>query len=185
MRLERKKIILGITGSIAAYKAVVLLRLLIKEGAEVQVVITPSGKEFITPVTLAAISGKPVISQFFGSDDGTWHSHIDLGLWADIMLIAPATANTIGKMAGGIADNMLITTYISAKCPVLIAPAMDSGMFMHPSTTQNIATLKKFGNIIIEPAEGQLASGLKGKGRMQEPEIILEELIKFFEKKNF
>jgi len=185
MRLEGKKIILGITGSIAAYKAVVLLRLLIKEGAEVQVVITPSGKEFITPVTLAAISGKPVISQFFGSDDGTWHSHIDLGLWADLMLIAPATANTIGKMAGGIADNILLTTYISAKCPVLTAPVMDSGMFMHPSTTQNIATLKKFGNIIIEPAEGQLASGLKGKGRMQEPEIILEELIKFFEKKNF
>jgi len=183
MRLEGKKIILGITGSIAAYKAVVLLRLLVKEGAEVQVVITPSGKEFITPVTLAAISGKPVISQFFGSDNGTWHSHIDLGLWADLMLIAPATANTIGKMAGGIADNMLITTYISAKCPVLIAPAMDSGMFIHPSTTKNIATLKKFGNIIIDPAEGQLASGLKGKGRMQEPEIILEELIKFFERK--
>jgi phosphopantothenoylcysteine decarboxylase / phosphopantothenate---cysteine ligase len=183
MRLERKKIILGITGSIAAYKAVVLLRLLIKEGAEVQIVITPSGKKFITPITLAAISGKPVISQFFGSDDGTWHSHIDLGLWADVMIIAPATANTIGKMAGGIADNILITTYISAKCPVLIAPAMDSGMFIHPSITQNIATLKKFGNIIIDPVEGQLASGLKGKGRMQEPEIILEELIKFFERK--
>jgi phosphopantothenoylcysteine decarboxylase / phosphopantothenate---cysteine ligase len=185
MRLEGKKIVLGITGSIAAYKAVVLLRLLIKEGAEVQVVITPAGKKFITPVTLAAISGKPVISEFFATEDGTWHSHVDLGLWPDLLLVAPATAATIGKMAGGIADNMLIATYISAKCPVMLAPAMDSGMFAHPSTIENINKLKRIGNIIIDPAEGQLASGLEGKGRMQEPEIILEQVAGLFEKKNF
>ena len=184
MRLKGKKIILGITGSIAAYKAVVLLRLLIKEGAEVQVIITPAGKEFITPVTLSAISGKPVVSKFFGTDDGTWHSHVDMGLWADLLLIAPASANTIGKMAGGIADNILITTYLSAKCPVMIAPAMDCDMYNHPSTTKNISTLEKFENIIIEPAEGKLASGLTGKGRMQEPENILEFITGFFQKKN-
>ncbi|MDD4108920.1 MAG: bifunctional phosphopantothenoylcysteine decarboxylase/phosphopantothenate--cysteine ligase CoaBC [Prolixibacteraceae bacterium] len=183
MRLEGKKIILGVTGSIAAYKAAILLRLLIKEGAEVQVVITPSGKEFITPVTLSALSGKPVISEFFGSQDGTWHSHVDLGLWADIMLVAPATAATIGKMASGIADNMLVTTYLSAKCPVFIAPAMDLDMFMHPSTQKNIAILKDYGNIIIDPAVGELASGLEGKGRMEEPGNIVEIVTEFFERK--
>src|SRR6056297_700006 len=153
MRLEGKKIILGITGSIAAYKAAFLLRLLVKEGAEVQVVITPAGKEFITPVTLSALSGKPVISDFFGSDDGTWHSHVDLGIWADVMIIAPATAATMGKMAAGIADNMLVTTYLSAKCPVFVAPAMDLDMFRHPSTQKNVSVLKEFGCHIIEPGK--------------------------------
>lgn len=185
MRLKEKHIILGITGSIAAYKAATLLRGLIKEGAEVQVVITPSGKEFITPVTLSALSGKPVISEFFGANDGTWNSHVDLGLWADLMVIAPATASTIGKMANGIADNMLITTYLSAKCPIMVAPAMDLDMFAHPSTQKNLETLRTYGNIIIEPGTGELASGLTGKGRMQEPEAIAEEIISFFsEKKN-
>lgn len=185
MRLKDKHIILGITGSIAAYKAATLLRYLIKEGAEVQVVITPSGKEFITPVTLSALSGKPVISEFFGANDGTWNSHVDLGLWADLMVIAPATASTIGKMANGIADNMLITTYLSAKCPIMVAPAMDLDMFAHPSTQKNLETLRTYGNIIIEPRTGELASGLTGKGRMQEPEAIAEEIISFFnEKKN-
>jgi phosphopantothenoylcysteine decarboxylase / phosphopantothenate---cysteine ligase len=180
MRLEGKKIILGITGSIAAYKAVMLLRLLVKESAEVQVVITPAGKEFITPVTLSALSGKPVISEFFGANDGTWNSHVDLGLWADIMLVAPATASTIAKMANGIADNMLVTTYMSAKCPVIIAPAMDLDMFAHPSTHKNLEILKTFGNTIIEPAVGELASGITGKGRMEEPENILEIVVEHF-----
>jgi phosphopantothenoylcysteine decarboxylase/phosphopantothenate--cysteine ligase len=185
VRLKEKHIILGITGSIAAYKAATLLRGLVKEGAEVQVVITPSGKEFITPVTLSALSNKPVISEFFGANDGTWNSHVDLGLWADLMIIAPATASTMGKMANGIADNMLITTYLSAKCPVMIAPAMDLDMFAHPSTLKNIETLKSFGNIIIEPEEGELASGLMGKGRMKEPDAIVEEIANFFgQKKN-
>lgn len=186
MKLKEKNIVLGITGSIAAYKAATLLRCLIKEGAEVQVVITPAGKEFITPVTLSALSKKPVISEFFGANDGTWNSHVDLGLWADLMLIAPATASSIGKMANGIADNMLITTYMSMKCPVMIAPAMDLDMFLHPANQRNLQTLKSFGNILIEPETGELASGLIGKGRMQEPEFILEEVIKFFdEKKNW
>jgi phosphopantothenoylcysteine decarboxylase/phosphopantothenate--cysteine ligase len=183
MRLKSKKIILGVTGSIAAYKAAVLLRLLVKEGAEVQVVITPAGKEFITPVTLSALSGKPVISEFFAQGAGSWNSHVDLGLWADAMIVAPATASTIGKMANGIADNILITTYLSAKCPVFVAPAMDLDMFAHPTTQQNIRTLKSFGNFVIEPATGELASGLSGKGRMEEPEIIVEELISFFNNK--
>lgn len=183
MRLEGKKIILGITGSIAAYKAAILLRLLVREGAEVQVVITPAGKEFITPVTLSALSGKPVISEFFGAGDGTWHSHVDLGLWADAMLVAPATASSLGKMAHGIADNMLITTYLSAKCPVFIAPAMDLDMFAHPSTQRNLTILKEFGNSIIEPQTGHLASGLEGKGRMEEPENILETVVDFFNRK--
>lgn len=186
MRLKGKNIILGITGSIAAYKAAVLLRLLIKEGAEVQVVITPSGKEFITPVTLSALSNKPVVSEFFGANDGSWNSHVDLGLWADLMLIAPVTATTLGKMANGIADNMLVTTYLSAKCPVLIAPAMDLDMFAHPSTQRNISILKEYGNIMVEPGEGELASGLEGKGRMEEPEKILEAVVQqLSEKKNF
>lgn len=183
MRLEGKNIILGITGSIAAYKAAMLLRLFIKEGAEVQVVITPAGKEFITPVTLSALSNKPVVSEFFGANDGTWNSHVDLGLWADIMIIAPATAATMGKMANGIADNMLVTTYLSAKCPVLIAPAMDLDMFAHPSTQRNISILKEYGNSIVEPGEGELASGLEGKGRMEEPEKILEIVVKQFARK--
>ncbi|HSO85749.1 MAG TPA: bifunctional phosphopantothenoylcysteine decarboxylase/phosphopantothenate--cysteine ligase CoaBC [Draconibacterium sp.] len=184
MRLEGKKIILGITGSIAAYKAAMLLRLLVKEGAEVQVVITASGKEFITPVTLSALSGKPVISEFFGANDGTWNSHVDLGLWADVMLVAPATASTIAKMANGIADNMLVTTYMSAKCPVYIAPAMDLDMFAHPSTQKNLEILKTFGNTIIEPGVGELASGLSGKGRMEEPENILEIVVELFAEKS-
>lgn len=183
MRLQGKKIILGITGSIAAYKAVLLLRLLIKEGAEVQVVMTPAGKEFITPLTLAALSGHPVISEFFASDDGEWHSHVDLGIWADAMLIIPATANTLGKMAHGIADNMLITTYLSAKCPVFIAPAMDLDMYKHPSTQNNIKILKSYGDTILDPAVGILASGLEGKGRMEEPENILEFMVDFFSQK--
>jgi len=183
MRLKGKNIILGISGSIAAYKAAILLRLLIKEGAEVQVVITPSGKEFITPVTLSALSGKPVISTFFGANDGSWNSHVDLGLWADIMVVAPATATSIGKMANGIADNMLITTYLSAKCPVLIAPAMDLDMFAHPSTQRNLSVLKSYGNIIVEPTSGELASGLEGKGRMEEPENIVEEVVAHLSRK--
>ena len=183
MRLENKKIILGITGSIAAYKSAVLLRLLIKEGAEVQVVITEAGKQFITPVTLSALSGKPVISEFFGTSDGTWNSHVDIGIWADLMLVAPATASTIGKMANGIADNMLVTTYLSAKCPVFIAPAMDLDMFSHPSTQNNISVLKEYGNYIIDPALGELASGLEGKGRMEEPENIVEIIVDYFNRK--
>ncbi len=183
MRLEGKNIILGITGSIAAYKAAILLRLLVKEGASVQVVITSAGKEFITPVTLSALSGKPVVSEFFGANDGTWNSHVDLGLWADLMLVAPATASTIGKMANGIADNMLVTTYMSAKCPVFIAPAMDLDMFVHPSTQNNLSVLKSFGNHIIEPGVGELASGLEGKGRMEEPASIVETVVDYFSRK--
>ncbi len=183
MLLKNKHIILGISGSIAAYKAAYLLRCLVKEGAEVQVVITPSGKEFITPVTLSALSNKPVISQFFGANDGTWNSHVDLGLWADLMLVAPATAATMGKMANGIADNMLITTYMSAKCPIMIAPAMDLDMFLHPANQRNIETLRSYGNIILEPESGELASGLVGKGRMQEPEQITQAVIEFFNQK--
>ena len=178
--LKGKKIVLGITGSIAAYKACLIIRGLIKAGAEVQVVITPAGKEFITPITLSALTHKPVISEFFSQRDGTWNSHVDLGLWADAMLIAPCTASTLGKMANGIADNMLITTYLSMKAPVFIAPAMDLDMYQHPSTQQNMERLKSFGNHIIEPASGFLASGLEGKGRMEEPEIIIEKLDKFF-----
>lgn len=171
---------MGITGSIAAYKAAVLTRALIKKGAEVQIVITPAGKEFITPITLSALTSKPVISEFFAQRDGTWHSHVDLGLWADAMLIAPATASTIGKMAHGIADNMLVTTYLSMKAPVFIAPAMDLDMFAHPSTQHNLEILRSYGNHIIEPASGELASHLVGKGRMEEPEKIVEVLEAFF-----
>lgn len=181
--LEGKKIVLGITGSIAAYKACILIRGLIKKGAEVQVVITPAGKEFITPITLSALTSKPVISEFFSQRDGTWHSHVDLGLWADAMVIAPATASTIGKMANGIADNMLITTYLSMKAPVFIAPAMDLDMYAHPSTQKNLQTLQSYGNHIIEPGTGFLASHLEGKGRMEEPERIIEVLEDFFTQK--
>lgn len=180
MSLQGKKIVLGITGSIAAYKAAVLIRLLIKKGAEVQVVITPSGKEFITPITLSALTSKPVISEFFAQRDGSWHSHVALGQWADAMLVAPATASSIGKMAHGIADNMLITTYLSMKAPVFVAPAMDLDMFAHPSTTANLNTLRSYGNHIIEPAEGELASHLVGKGRMEEPENIVAYLELYF-----
>lgn len=182
-RLEGKHIVLGITGGIAAYKSAILLRLLVKEGAEVQVVITPNGKEFITPVTLSALSGKPVVSEFFTANSGEWHSHVDLGLWADLMVIAPATASTLGKMANGIADNMLITTYLSAKEQVIVAPAMDLDMWAHPSTQRNITTLSTDGVIIVEPKSGFLASGLSGKGRMEEPELILERIIEYFESK--
>lgn len=182
--LQGKHIILGICGGIAAYKSVTLLRLLIKAGAEVQVVITPAGKEFITPVTLSALSHKPVVSEFFTANTGEWHSHVDLGLWADCMVIAPATASTIGKMAHGIADNMLVTTYLSAKSQVFVAPAMDLDMMKHPSTMANLKLLSSYGNIIIEPSSGYLASGLEGKGRMEEPENIVTRLEEYFAPKN-
>lgn len=179
--LKGKKVVLGITGSIAAYKSCLIIRALVKQGAEVQVVITPAGKEFITPITLSALTHKPVVSEFFSQRDGTWNSHVDLGLWADAMLIAPATASTIGKMANGIADNMLITTYLSMKAPVFVAPAMDLDMYAHPCTQKNLETLKQYGNHIIEPQSGFLASGLEGKGRMEEPENIVKALDNFFE----
>ena len=181
--LRNKHIILGITGSIAAYKTAYLIRGLVKKGAEVQVVITPAGKEFITPLTLSTLSCHPVISEFFSNRDGTWNSHVDLGLWADAMLIAPAAASTIGKMANGIADNMLITTYLSCKAPVFVAPAMDLDMYAHPTTQENLNRLRSFGNRIIEPAEGELASHLVGKGRMEEPDKIIEVLEAFFSEK--
>ena len=178
--LRNKHIVLGITGSIAAYKACLIIRGLIKQGAEVQVVITPAGREFITPITLSTLTQKPVICDFFNHQDGTWNSHVDLGLWADAMLIAPATASTIGKMAHGVADNMLITTYLSMKAPVFIAPAMDLDMYAHPSTQENLQLLSKRGNHIIEPGTGFLSSKLEGKGRMQEPEEIVRTLDEYF-----
>lgn len=178
--LKGKHIILGVTGGIAAYKSVALLRLLTKAGAEVQVVMTPAAKEFVAPVTFASLSQKPVVSEFFTANTGEWHSHVDLGLWADAMVVAPATASTIGKMANGIADNMLVTTYLSAKEPVWIAPAMDLDMMRHPSTVANIERLRSFGNHIIEPGSGALASGLSGKGRMAEPEEIVATLESHF-----
>lgn len=178
--LSGKHIVLGITGSIAAYKSCLIIRALVKRGAEVQVVITPAGKEFITPITLSALSRHPVISDFFSQRDGTWHSHVDLGLWADALLIAPCTASSLGKMAHGVADNMLVTTYLSMKAPVFIAPAMDLDMYQHPSTQANINTLKGYGNRFVEPTSGFLASGLEGKGRMQEPDLIVEEMERFF-----
>ena len=178
--LSNKHIVLGITGSIAAYKACLLIRLLIKEGAEVQVVITPAGKEFITPLTLSTLTHKPVVSEFFDRRDGSWHSHVDLGLWADAMVIAPCTASTLGKMANGVADNMLITTYMSMKAPVFIAPAMDLDMFKHPANQKNIETLQSYGNHFIDAGTGFLASGLEGKGRMAEPEEIVAALKEYF-----
>lgn len=181
--IKGKHIILGITGGIAAYKSAILTRLLIKAGAEVQIVMTPSAREFITPVTLSALTGKPVVSEFFTANTGEWHSHVDLGIWAEAMVIAPATACTIGKMAHGVADNMLVTTYLSAKAPVFIAPAMDLDMMAHPSTQANLELLRSYGNHIIEPASGELASHLVGKGRMEEPENILRVLEDFFAKK--
>lgn len=184
MSLQGKHIVLGITGSIAAYKSAILTRLLVKRGAEVQIVITPAGKEFITPVTLSALSGRPVISEFFASGDGTWHSHVDLGLWADLMIVAPATASTLAKMAHGVADNMLITTYLSMKAPVFVAPAMDLDMFRHITTSRNIERLKRDGVQVIEPTEGELASHLEGKGRMEEPENIVLLIEQFFAVQN-
>lgn len=182
--LKGKHIVLGICGGIAAYKSAGLVRLFVKAGAEVQVVITPAGKEFITPVTLSTLSGKPVISEFFTANTGEWHSHVDIGLWADAMVIAPATASSIAKMANGVADNMLITTYLSAKAPVFVAPAMDLDMMAHPSTRRNLDLLRSYGNHIIEPAEGELASHLVGKGRMEEPERIVGIVSNFFAKKS-
>lgn len=178
--LKGKKIVLGITGSIAAYKACYIIRGLVKAGAEVQVVITPAGKEFITPITLSTLTQKPVVSEFFSQRDGTWNSHVKLGLWADAMLIAPCTASTLGKMANGVADNMLVTTYLSMKAPVFIAPAMDLDMYLHPTTQANMDRLRSFGNQIIEPQSGFLASGLEGKGRMEEPENIVAYLDRYF-----
>ncbi|MFO7922324.1 MAG: bifunctional phosphopantothenoylcysteine decarboxylase/phosphopantothenate--cysteine ligase CoaBC [Bacteroidales bacterium] len=180
MQLKGKKIILGITGSIAAYKSAVLIRLLVKEGATVKVLMTPLAKEFITPVTLATLSRNTVLSDFFSYDDGTWNSHIDLGIWADLFLVAPASANTMAKMAHGICDNLLLTTYLSCRCPVMLAPAMDLDMFRHPATLNNMDVLLGRGNIIIEPSSGELASGLSGKGRMEEPSVIVKKLISFF-----
>ena len=181
--LEGRKILLGVTGGIAAYKAAVIIRLLVKEGAEVKVLMTPLAKEFITPLTLATLSKNPVLVDFFDPEDGRWNSHIDLGMWADLFLVAPATANTMGKMAAGIADNLLLTTYLSARCPVFIAPAMDLDMLAHPATVSNIERLKSFGCHFIEPDTGELASGLEGKGRMAEPEVIVRELREFLSKK--
>jgi len=178
--LQGKKILLGLTASIAAYKTATIVRLLVREGAEVQVIMTPMAKEFITPVTLSALSGKPVHIDFFSGQNGQWDSHVDLGIWADLFLIAPVTASTLGKMANGIADNLLLTTYLSCKSPVILAPAMDLDMYQHPSTTRNIQILQSYGNQIIEPGTGELASGLYGKGRMEEPEIILEKVQSFF-----
>ena len=181
--LKGRKILLGVTGGIAAYKAATIIRLFVKEGAEVKVVMTPLAKEFITPLTLATLSKNPILVDFFDPEDGRWNSHVDLGMWADAYLIAPATANTIGKMAAGIADNLLLTTYLSSRCPVFLAPAMDLDMLAHAATVRNISTLKSFGNHVIEPGTGELASGLDGKGRMAEPEVIVKEIKEFFSKK--
>jgi len=181
--LKGKKILVGVTGGIAAYKTAVLVRLLVKEGCEVKVVMTPGAMDFITPLTLATLSKNPVLIDSFDPVSGAWNSHIDLGLWADLFVIAPATANTMAKMAGGIADNLLLTTYLSARCRVMIAPSMDADMFKHPSTIINMETLKAFGNIILDPETGELASGLSGKGRMTEPEEILNQIRNLFSKK--
>jgi len=181
--LKGRKILLGVTGGIAAYKAAVIIRLLVKEGAEVKVVMTPLAKEFITPLTLATLSKNPVLVDFFDPEDGRWNSHIDLGLWADLFIIAPATANTMGKLAAGIADNLLLTTYLSARCPVFLAPSMDLDMLAHPATMSNIERLRSYGNHIIEPDTGELASGLEGRGRMAEPEVIVKEIREFLSKK--
>jgi phosphopantothenoylcysteine decarboxylase/phosphopantothenate--cysteine ligase len=181
--LKGKKILIGVTGGIAAYKTATIIRLLVKDGADVKVIMTDHAKEFITPLTLATLSKSPVLTEFFNPVNGDWNSHVDLGLWADIFLIAPATANTIAKMATGVADNLLLTTYLSVRCPVFIAPSMDVDMLNHPATIINIETLKAFGNSILEPASGELASGLSGKGRMAEPEDILKEITSFLTKK--
>jgi len=180
VRLKGKHILLGVTGSIAAYKAATLIRLLVKEGAEVKVIMTPLAKEFITPLTLATLSKNPILVDFFNPENGDWNSHVDLGIWADLYIIAPASANTIARLATGIADNLLLTAYLSARCPVMVAPAMDMDMYNHRATQQNLQTLENRGNIIIEAATGELASGLSGKGRMEEPEDILEQVVSFF-----
>jgi phosphopantothenoylcysteine decarboxylase/phosphopantothenate--cysteine ligase len=177
--LTGKKILLGITGSIAAYKSAVLARLLVRDGAEVKVIMTPSAHDFITPLTLSTLSRNPVLTQFADMHSGQWNSHVELGLWADIMIIAPASANTIAKCASGICDNLLLATYLSAKCPVFLAPAMDLDMFNHPSTQANLDRLESFGNSIIQPGSGELASGLTGIGRMEEPENIVEIIREF------
>jgi phosphopantothenoylcysteine decarboxylase/phosphopantothenate--cysteine ligase len=181
--LKGKKVLVGVTGGIAAYKTAGIIRLLIKEGAEVKVIMTSHAREFITPLTLSTLSKNPVLTEFYNPENGDWNSHVDLGLWADLFLIAPATANSMAKMAVGVADNLLLTTYLSARCPVFLAPSMDSDMFKHPATIINIETLKAFGNIILEPETGELASGLEGKGRMAEPENIVKEIKSFFTKK--
>ena len=183
--LKGKKIIIGITGSIAAYKIPVLVRLLIKEEADVQIVVTPSAKDFVTPLTLSTLSGHPVLCEGFEAADGRWHSHVELGNWADIFLIAPVTANTLAKMANGLADNLLMATYLAAKCPIFFAPAMDLDMYRHPATQNNVKTICSFGHHLIEPREGELASGLCGAGRMEEPEKIVEALSNFVKKKQF
>jgi len=183
MKLKGKNILLGVTGGIAAYKAAILVRLLVKEGAQVKVVMTKLAKEFITPLTLATLSKNPILVDFFDPEDGRWNSHVDIGLWADLYIIAPATANSMGKMANAVADNLLITTYLSARCPVMLAPTMDLDMYQHPANLKNIETLKSYGNIIVEPDSGELASGLVGKGRMAEPEVITEKIIEFFSSK--
>ena len=181
--LKGKNILIGVTGGIAAYKTATIIRLLVKDGAEVKVIMTDHAKEFITPLTFATLSKNPVLTEFYDTGNGNWNSHVDLGLWAHIYLIAPATANSIAKMANGVADNLLLTTYLSARCPVFVAPSMDMDMLIHPSTIINIETLKAFGNSILEPASGELASGLSGKGRMAEPEEIVKEIKNFFAKK--
>lgn len=178
--LKDKNIILGISGGIAAYKSVTLLRQLVKGGAQVQVIMTPNAREFIQPVTLSSLSRRPVITEFFSANTGEWHSHVSLGEWADAMIVAPATASTLAKMATGVADNMLVTTYLSARCPVFVAPAMDLDMMVHPTTARNLATLAADGVHIIESETGELASGLSGRGRMEEPEKIAAVLADFF-----
>ena len=181
--LKGKNILIGVTGGIAAYKTATIIRLLVKDGAEVKVIMTNHAKEFITPLTLSTLSKNPVFTEFFNPENGDWNSHVDLGLWANLFLIAPATANTIAKMANGVADNLLLTAYLSARCPIFVAPSMDMDMLTHPSTIINIETLKAFGNYILEPVSGELASGLSGKGRMAEPEDIVKEIGNFFTKK--
>lgn len=181
--LRGRKILIGVSGGIAAYKTSTLIRLLVREGSEVKVIMTEHAKDFITPLTLATLSKNPVFTEFFSPENGSWNSHIELGLWADLYLIAPATANTISKMATGIADNLLLTAYLSSRCPVFVAPSMDVDMLNHPSIRRNIETLRMTGNHILDAPEGELASGLSGKGRMAEPENIVEELRSFFSKK--
>src|ERR1700712_588262 len=171
--LEGKNVVLGVCGSIAAYKSASLIRLLVKAGANVQVVMTPDATNFITPLTLSTLSKNPVLTEYFTPETGEWNNHVELGLWADVLIIAPASANTIAKMANGLTDNLLTAVYLSAKCPVYFAPAMDLDMWKHPSTVQNIAKLHSFGNILIAPDTGELASGLHGEGRMAEPEDII------------
>jgi phosphopantothenoylcysteine decarboxylase/phosphopantothenate--cysteine ligase len=181
--LKGKKILIGVTGGIAAYKIATVIRLLIKEGCEVKVIMTDHARDFITPLTLATLSKNPVLTEFYSPENGNWNSHVDLGIWADLFLIAPATANTIAKMANGVADNILLTTYLSIRCQVFVAPSMDMDMLSHKATRKNIETLKSFGNHILDAPEGELASGLTGKGRMSEPEEIVKEIKSFFLKK--